>query len=334
MADVQTQAASSPAETEDVFHGETPTLEEFNHYRSSGEVPARFKPAESAASATADAPEQTADPAEDENPEHAPESDPEKAQEPPAKPISPAEKRIKQLLAEKKELERKLAAQAPTDVKPESSTAPAAQKPAQNFQEWFDKFDEQKYINEDAAAHPNLSYERLAIRAQLHVTETREQFLRAEQADQQALAAIRSKMDEVTERYPDAVDVIHSAADTIHNAPIPPGVKQLIEDSDVYLDLCYVAGGDPNELQKFIALAQKNPRAAIGKVFEYERGIREALAKNGNAETAPEKKRTQAPPPPTPVGGTSPRGFDVNDDSLSADEWFKKRNAQLEKRRA
>ena len=46
----QTQAASSPAEV-DVFRGETPTLAEYNAYRDKGEVPERFKPAESAGTA-------------------------------------------------------------------------------------------------------------------------------------------------------------------------------------------------------------------------------------------------------------------------------------------
>ena len=330
MSEQQTQAASSPAETEDVFHGETPTLEEFNHYRSSGEVPARFKPAEPAASATADAPEQTADPAEDESPEHAPESDPEKAQEPPAKPISPAEKRIKQLLAEKKELERKLAAQAPTDVKPESSTAPAAQqKPDPQYTRPKPKPDG---MSQDGK--PYETYEDYVEDLANWSGDQKVAQFQRQQAEQQAQSVVRQKIEDARTRYEDADETIFPTAKAIHDAQIPHVVKAVIEDSDVYVDLCYVAGSDPDELAKFIALAQSNPRAAIGKVFEYERGIKEALAKNGNAETAPEKKRTQAPPPPTPVGGTSSRAFDVNDDSLSADEWFRKRNAQLDKRRA
>ena len=329
MANEGTQAASSPAEAQDPFNGLEPTHQEFSDWRETGKLAERFKPAEPAASAPADTPEKTADPAEDESPEHAPESDPEKAQEPPAKPISPAEKRIKQLLAEKKELERKLAAQAPTDVKPESSTAPAAPQQLPPGTRPKPKPDGMNQEGKPYETYEDYVEDLADWKAELSLAK-----FKHEQAEQQAQSVVRQKIEDARTRYEDADETIFPTAKAIHDAQIPQIVKAVIEDSDVYVDLCYVAGSDPDELAKFIALAQSNPRAAIGKVFEYERGIKEALAKNGNAETAPEKKRTQAPPPPTPVGGTSSRAFDVNDDSLSADEWFKKRNAQLEKRRA
>src|SRR6185503_183498 len=100
----ETTAASSPAETPDVFNGQEVSLSEFSKYREDGTVPERFKPAEPADPAPADAPEEKVETDE-------PDSDPEaEAQEQPQKPVSPAEKRIKQLLAEKKELQRKLEA--------------------------------------------------------------------------------------------------------------------------------------------------------------------------------------------------------------------------------
>ena len=48
------------------------------------------------------------------------------------------------------------------------------------------------------------------------------------------------------------------------------------------------------------------------------------------AEAAP--KKTTAPKPPSPVGGTSRGAFDVNDESGSADDWMRRRNADLRKR--
>jgi len=66
-------------------------------------------------------------------------------------------------------------------------------------------------------------------------------------------------------------------------------------------------------------------------VFEYEQGIRE---KQKPSEKAPEpKKSTWTAKPPSPVGGTSSRSFDVSDESLSPEEWMRKRNAQLERKR-
>ncbi len=106
-------------------------------------------------------------------------------------------------------------------------------------------------------------------------------------------------------------------------------MKEIFADSEFFPDMCYVVGQDPAELKSFIALAQKNPRAALAKVFEYERGIREELGKS-NGEKAPEPKITSAPKPPSPVNGAgASRAFDVSDESLSPEAWMRKRNQQL-----
>lgn len=325
MAEELTQAASSPAEAADPFNGETPSLSEFIEFRKDGTLPERFKPAEAAPT---DAPEETVEPAEGESPEDAPESEPEeKPQEPPQKPVSPAEKRIKQLLAEKKDLERRLAAQAPTDVKTESSTAPAAQQASQP------QYTRTKPTPEgtNSEGKPYAAYEDYVEDLALWSGEQQLAKYQRQQAEQQAQSVLRSQLEDARARYEDADETIFPTAQAIAEANIPLVVKQVIQDSDVFVDLCYVIGSDPEELQKFIVLAAKNPRMAIGKVFEYERGTKEALS--GESGQAPEKKKTQAPKPPTPVGGSSSRAFDVNDDSLSADDWFRKRNAQLEKRK-
>jgi len=321
MAD---EAASSPAETPDVFNGETPTLTEFNAYRETGEVPERFKAAK-ADSAPAATPEKTVE-SEAEEAEPAPESEPEETQEHPPKG-SGAEKRIKQLLAEKKqallekeELQRKLEAAAKPDAKP----GPSPAQPA-NYQEWKAAFNPDKWIEEFAKANPGASYEKANAEMFSHMQEVRDQFRGREQADQRALAAMQAKMDEARSRYEDADDLIFPTGEAIRQAQMPQLVRDIFEASDVLPDLLYVVS-DPDELKKFISLAQTNPRAAIAKIVEYERGIHEELAKGGKA---PEQKKTAAPKPPSPVGGSSSRAFDVSDESLSAEEWMRKRNAQL-----
>jgi hypothetical protein len=325
----ETTAGSSPAEEVDVFQGQEPTAAEYNTYRETGELPARFKPAEPPAEETApaDAPEETVEEPEGEEPESEPESDPEETQEPPRKGSS-AEKRIKQLLAEKKELERRLEAAAKTDVKPESSPAQAAQQHLPGTRpkptaEDKDKDGNPKYATYEAWVEDlaNWSGEQQLARYQ------------RQQAEQAAINALRTKLDDARTRYEDADEVIFPAAQTIHEANIPQAVKQVIADSDVFPDLCYVLGENREELQKFVALAQNNPRVALAKIFEYERGIREALdgtsAANESGNQAPEPKRTQAPKPPSPVGGASSRSFDANDESLTPEQWAEKRNKQL-----
>jgi hypothetical protein len=111
-------------------------------------------------------------------------------------------------------------------------------------------------------------------------------------------------------------------------------LKQVVRDSKVLPHLLFVMGSDPEAFTKFIALAKKDPREAIGRVYEYERGIKEELAngKKTDSGKAPEKQSTSAPKPPSLVGGGSSRSFDVNDESLSPDEWMRKQNARLAKK--
>lgn len=320
MAEQTTQAASSPAEVEDVFRGETPTLDEFNSYRQTGEVPARFKTAEESESAADDDQEETD--SEDEESESESESETEEVQEPPHKG-SGAEKRIKQLLAKIKELESKPAGK--QDVQTEPSPIPAPQytrqKPTADDKnpDGTPKFESYEDFVEDLADWK---------------AEQRLETAKREQQQNDAQKALQAQIEEARSRYDDVDEVIFPAAEAIKNAKIPMAVKEVFGQSDLFIDLCYVVGSDSDELKKFISLAQGNPRAAIGKVFEYERGIREELTKaSGDEKKAPEKK-TNAPKPPSPVGGASSRAFDVNDESLSAEEWMRKRNADLAKRKA
>lgn len=315
MSEQQTQAASSPAE--DVFGGQNPTFDEFNSYRQTGELPARFKPAEPADPAPADAPEEKVDEA-----EIAPESDPEEAQEPPQKG-SPAQKRILQLLADKKELQRKLDAAAKPDAPPDPSPEPAQQqssrpKPDDTKPDGTPKYKDWEDYNE--ALIDWKAGEKIA------------QFQYAQQQQAQ-LQVLKSKLDEARTRYDDADSVIFPAAQTILDAQIPPAIKEIFAQSEHFVDLCFVVGSDPAEMAAFIALARTNPRAALGKVFEYERGIASELAKAKEPDggKAPEKKSTSAPKPPSPVSGGSQRAFDVSDESLSPDDWARKRNKQLGK---
>lgn len=311
----ETQAASSPAEVEDVFKGQNVSMSEFSKYRTEGELPERFKPA--AESEPAGTPEETETP-EAEEPETAPESDPEETQE--LKPKTA--KRIQQLLDKNKELERKLAEK--QDVKTDSSPTPVPTRTKPTAEDKDDKG------NPKFATYEDFVEELADWKA-----EQRLESAKREQVQQEAQKALKSKLDDARARYDDADDVIFPANQAIQNAKMPLVVKEVFAQSDLFVDLCYVVGSDPAELKKFIELAQSDPRAAIGKVFEYERGIREEFSKDetprddkGKFEKAPEKK-TSAPKPAATVGGASSRAFDVSDDSLSPDEWMRKRNKQL-----
>lgn len=321
MAEQTTQADSSPAEVADVFNGETPTVSEFSHYRETGEVPARFKPTEQAEAESADDQEETD--SEDEESETESESETEEAQEPPHKG-SGAEKRIKQLLAKTKELEAKLAGKQDVKAEPSPALAPQYTRPKPTAddkkQDGTPKFESYEDFVEELA---DWKAEQRLVSAQ------------REQSQREAQTALQKQVDEARSRYDDVDEVIFPAAKTIQEAKIPLAVKEVFAGSELFIDLCYVVGSDSDALKDFISLAQSNPRAAIGKVFEYERGIREELSKasgDKGEKKAPEKK-TNAPKPPSPVGGASSRAFDVSDESLSPEEWMRKRNADLQKKR-
>lgn len=327
----QTQAASSTAEV-DVFNGQQPTLAEFQQYRESGEVPERFKPN--------DSPEETVE-AETEESEDAPESDPEETQEQPQKK-SPAEKRILQLLAKQKELERKLEEVAkPTQTA--SSTAQTPRQP-QTYAEYRQAFKPTQFIEEYAKAHPEASYEDANAAMADHLLDVRDHFRNIETRVNAEKQALESKVSEARERYEDFDDIKTSFLSKVvsdQGTPlIPLPVLGIINDSDVLPDLLYVLGENSSELDKFIALAKSNPNKAIRYVANIESQIAAELAKpkgtapargdNGQFKpSAPEKRQTAAPKPVSPVNGGASRAFDVSDDSLSPEEWMRKRNKQL-----
>jgi hypothetical protein len=325
----QTPAASSPAETPDVFQGQTPTLAEYNTYRQDGKVPERFKPAEPAESAPTDAPEETAD-------TDAPDSDPEEAQEQPQKPVSPAEKRIKQLLAEKKELQRKLEAAA-KPTQPDSSTAQAQPAP-QNYDEWRKTFKPSEFVTKYGEQNPEATYEDAQAAMFDYLTKAEKHFRSIEDRVNAEKQALDAKVSEAKERFENFDEIKETFLSKVLQGTtplIPLPVLSIINDSDYLADLIVVLGGDEAKLKQFADLARTNPNKAIREVARAEALIAAEHAKGTTPRgedgkfKAPEKRSTSAPKPPSPVGGGSSRAFDVSDDSLSADEWMRKRNQQL-----
>jgi hypothetical protein len=323
----QTPAASSPAEVQDVFNGENVSLADYSKYRQDGELPERFKPAETSESATDDTQEET-ETSEGEEPESASESETE--EETQEQPQKGAEKRIKQLLAKTKELERKLAEK--QDVKPESSTAtpePTAQytrpKPTADDKgkDGKPKYETYEDFVEDLADW----------KAEQRVTAAeRQRSLEAQQRE------INAKVNEARNRYENFDEVAKPfLREFVTDQNVPQVLKQMVNDSEVFADLAFTLADD----EKFMAMAKSEPGKAIRYIAKVEGLIQEELAKGTTArddsgkfaaKPTPEPKKTSAPKPPSPVGGGSSRAFDVSDESLSAEEWARKRNQDLQKR--
>lgn len=321
MANETVVAGSSPAEVEDVFGGQNVSMSEFSEYRKSGELPARFKPEEES---TNDTPEETVESATEEV-ETESESESDDAQETPPKG-SGAEKRIKQLLAEKKDLQRKLEQAAKKDVVPESSPAPAAQQQLTRPKPTPE--DKKPDGSPKYATYEDYVEELADFKAeQRWAAAQREQVVQAQQK------ALGEKLDEARERYDNFDEVSKPfVSEFVADQKIAPVVKHMVSDSPVFADLVFTLAED----DKFMAIARNEPGKAIRYIAKVESLIQEEQSKAGEEELAsgktPEKKKTAAPKPPAPVGGTNSRAFDVSDESLSPEEWARKRNADRAKR--
>ena len=318
MPEVTTQAESSPVEAPDPFNGKTPTLREFNDYRVTGELPARFTPAEEVVPATTD------EPAEVEETETEPDSAPEDEQEPPEGIGNKARRRFEKLLAENKAL--KAAQQAKQDVTAAPSPAPqAAQNLTRPEPGIYD-------TNQDGTA----KYADYADFVKDLGRWSAEQVLRESrqrEIHQKQISQIQEGVESARRRYGDEFEsVIEPTAATIMgDKTIPMQVKQMMADSDVLPELVYTIGTDQKTMKELERLARQNPSQAIRYIATLEAGIRLELTSDEPpaASATPEPRKTAAPKPPSPVTGASSRAFDVSDESLSADDWARKRNKQL-----
>lgn len=365
MSETQTVAAeSSPAETEDVFRGETPSFDEFSRYRQTGELPDRFKPAEKEADAASAEPEE--EPAsEGEQPESDPDAEPEEQQEKPAQPKKltakgriahlestieelwqqdePDTVKIAQLTATIEKIERGAGMKRKTEVaavtEPQSQPQPKQQSKApQTFEEWQNAFDADAWFAEFAKRNPEASYEKGNAAMFAVISSVQQQFVERDRAIQAQARELQAKVEEARERYDDFDEV---RDDFLRNVITPKGeplvpepVFEKLNKSPYLADLIFAIGSDPAYLADFVKLAKADPDAARDKLAVTEYLIREELEKGeqpGRQKT-PAKPQTTAPKPPSPVGGGSSRAFDVSDESLSAEEWARKRTADLNKR--
>lgn len=327
----------------------TPALEipkgsqDYANWRLTGKLPkaaeaAKETPAESAEAAAADTSKETQS-------ENAAESEAAQQQESKGKGKG-AEDRIKQLIAEKKELERKLAEKAEQkpegkETKPaESSTAkPAEQKLEAPKKPKLDDF--KTYEEYDAAKDKyfeDLADYKAMERLNKHIQQ------QAQQARNQQLA---QQLTDARTRYADADQVIAPAAKAImEDAAIPPVVKAMVDDSPVMLDVLYKLG--KGELSKFVETARTKPLDAVRQLAALEaelkgtvkestgkqaaRGADGKFAKAEEAEApakeTPKETVTKAPPPPREVGGRGSQPPDEVQAAVKANDFRTFRNAQ------
>lgn len=337
--------APSAVETPDVFNGQEVSLTEFSKYRETGELPERFKPSEEAEPEPAAEEDETQDSSEGDEPENDSDSETEdQQQESKTKPKKQtAEERIAQLESTIEKIKRGAGIERKTEVA--AVTEPQKDAVPQNYAEWEKAFTPEKWIEEYAAAHPEASYERANAAMFSHMLDVRENFRAVEQQTQAQQREMATKVAEAKERYGDTFEEVlrPTVESIISDRGIPAVIKEMLNDSDVSPDLIYTLGSDPAEFAKFVQLAKSNPGRAIRYVAAVEAGIQDELKGSASKsrdesgkfrakEPPPAKTQTSAPKPPSTVTGKSSGAFDVSDESLSADEWMRKRNEAVQRR--
>lgn len=311
MAETQTTIAeSSPAIEMQVA---PQSAEAYAQWRQTGDVPEeqpKIEPKDEE-SATSDAPEQTAGGDEHDAPPAAPER----------KKGGEAQARIRELLAQNKELQRRLEErQVPerTDVKAEPSHAKAEPQAELKAPVEPEEPDENSYTDYEQYRADMKKY-RADYRKFVEDLADYKATMKLREAEQTRQLAEQRKMVEVEiakaqKRYANFDEIAKPTIETlIADQKIHPAVKEAIGRTDLFADLCYVIGGNKGEAQDFLELARTDPAAAIEKIGVLKHLIREELAKGTTPEgerdakgrftpNAP-KKLTNAPDIPHEMSG-------------------------------
>lgn len=243
------------------------------------------------------------------------------------------------------------------DVKPESSPAPAKPKaeaskaleaPKKPQLSDFSGDDAwQKYEEARDKYYEDLADYKAAKRLDDYVQRQREEATRRE---------LLTSVESAKGRYgPESEAAIAQAADVLASDEIPVEVRRVINDSDVMIDLLYVAAKDPAELDAFVSLAKSNPLAAVKKIAVMEHLIRQELAQGGKSgqepterampergedgkfvsSKPPEKPQTKAPAIGTEVSGRGSAPPDPTEQAVKTGDFRKFReveNAKLMER--
>ena len=340
MSDVNTAVAeSSPAPAA----VEVPTERaSYDHWRQTGEIKpqAESAPAKKSSDTSVEGEGTQAS-------EKAAASEPEKKQE--HKP-SKAEARLNELLedlrkagytpAELKSL-RKAAAEPIEKPKPEHTEKPAIDEKApkrpqeKDFKTW----------EEYEAAKDTYLEEMADYKAQKRL-----EVYQSQQRQEAAQKEMTERLNAAKARYGDGSDVtiVEAAKAIFQGQEVPAVIREVLNESDVLIDVLYTLGKDAEGLAEFLDLAKTKPGAAMRKAILVEKLVSEELGKGGSKAAAtespdrgsdgkfvsnkpPEKKTTSAPPPPKETSGRSGPPADEVESAVKSDDFAAYRAAQNRK---
>lgn len=294
------EAVTSPAPVMEASRGAVVDLtpEQRTDWRKTGELPTTAKQEtpikEDAAPSNDENPPVEGTPSGDEKPTVEAKKPQEKSK-PYARPD--AEQRIKQLTDRIKQLEtaqKPAQVEAPPPVQPKQEAPQTRQKPTAEDKDG----DKPKYATYEDFVEDLADWKA-------------EQRIAAQQREQQQQAQQRefkARVDEAKSRYgaEKFEEILAPAVNAIIGDQSVSGVvKTMLNESEVLPDLMYTIGSDPKELASFLEMAKSNPGKALRYIALTESLIRDEL--DGNKESKevipPVKPQTQAPKPPSEVGG-------------------------------
>jgi hypothetical protein len=325
----------TPEVAPDPFKGETPTLEEYNHWRDKGELPERFKEAPVAEEAKT---EEGKEPPKAEQAETGTERDEHgkfkaKDKEPLFTPEQQTafDKAFRKREAKiRREYEDRIAA---IESAKQQGTAPA-KEPEETAAE--PKRPEPPKLADYSGTVEEYEKELSEYPAKLQA------YFDAQRSSQERGRAIQEKLNAsekaAIKSHPDYTskfDEIKAEVAAGDRVGLPDHVlKAIAEEADDPYEVTYHLIEHPEEWDKFTSLSAKE---AVKAVIRLDANLAIAKISASNKEApAPKKKTpvTAAPEPPNPVGArATATEFDVNDPTIPVEEWLEKRNQQLSKKR-
>jgi len=306
---------------------------EYTEWRTSGKLPEKAQP-------------KTADPAPADKSEQATTEDAADSaattqeQEQKSKRRPDIEARFKQYADEVKALKAELESERRSkQTQADSSPAkPAQPQQPQTYQDWRKGFKPSEWVTKYAEQNPEASYEDAQAAMADHLADVRDQYRSYEQTARAQAKDLETKIADARSRYENFDEVSNPFVEKLVSSQnVPPVVKQMVNDSDVFADLVFTLAGDPN----FLALAQNEPGKAIRYIakveslIEAKTGASDAGTRNEKGQfvaakqpetPAPAKRGPEsAPEPPIAIGS---RGAGPMDESERAFKAIKSGDAK------
>jgi hypothetical protein len=322
---------TAPVEAVDPFQGGEPSFAEFSKYRQDGTIPERFKAKTDEKPEEAPAqPEEAAKPQTGEEPV----TEQEKAKERDDKgkftkkvEFSTEQQEVfdrefrKREAKIRREFEQKYAAQ-PSEVQPT-----AGEKQTSAAESTEPKRPEPPDISTYSGTLEEFNAELKAYPAKLQAfLDAKHEYTQRVQSVQQKLAKTETEAYKAHPDYKEEFEALVADINADTEPKMPAHVMQAIQnEADDPHEITYHLAKNREEYRKFASLS---PEAAAREVIRLDTRLSFAKSAPAPVKEAPKPK----PKPPEPVGTRqSTSAFDVNDESLSADEWARQRTEQRRK---